>query len=730
MTTEAIELFYSYAHEDEELRNQLDKHLRLLQRQEFLSAWYDRDIRAGGDWSSEIDAHLESAQIILLLISADFLASDYCYGVEMQRALERHQAGDARIIPIILRPVDWRPDTSLSRLQALPANGKPVITWPLPPLYDAAFEDIAKGIRKVVEELRTVPGQTSSHPAQTWNVPMRRNPFFTGREQLLKDLHDRLTTTKAAALTQPQAITGLGGIGKTQTAVEYAYHYREEYRYVFWVRAANRDTLIGDLVTIAELLKLPEQHESDQQKVVVALNRWLSQHAGWLLILDNADDLELVRDVIPPLNSGYILLTTRAHTIGSLAQRVEVREMDLQEGTRLLLRRAGILAEEKVLEQVPAGERAQAEAIVKEMAGLPLALEQAGAYLEETGSGLSGYLTLYRQHRTDLLKHKGKFSPEYPHTVATTWSLAFGQVEQANPAAADLLRLCAFLDPDAIPESLIVVGASALGAKLKPVAANPIKLNEAIQALLSYSLVRRNAATQTLSIHRLVQAVLKDGMESKTRRQWAERSVRAVEAAFPKVEFETWPRCREYLPHALACAELIEQHHFVFEEAADLLYRMEWYLYEHARYAEAEALLQRSLRISEQVLGPEHPYTAATLSALATLYHNQGKYAEAEPLYQRALRISEQAEGPKHRDTARILHELARLYHNQGKYAEAEPLYQHALRIKEQSLVPEHPSTLMTLESYAYLLRQMQRTQEAKKLEARVKAIRAKSDSS
>jgi hypothetical protein len=202
--------------------------------------------------------------------------------------------------------------------------------------------------------------------------------------------------------------------------------------------------------------------------------------------------------------------------------------------------------------------RAQAEAIVKEMAGLPLALEQAGAYLEETGCGLSYYLTLYRQHRMDLLGLKGHLSPEYPHTVATTWSLAFQQVEQANPAAADLLRLCAFLDPDAIPETLIAEGASTLGAKLKPVAAKPIKLNEAIGVLLTYSLVRRHPSTQTLAIHRLVQAVLKESMEPKTRRQWAERTVRAVEAAFPAVEFETWPRCRKYLPHALACTELIE----------------------------------------------------------------------------------------------------------------------------------------------------------------------------
>lgn len=146
-------LFYSYAHEDEELRDQLDKHLSLLQRQGYLSTWHDRAIRPGDNWANKIDAHLESAQIILLLISADFLASDYCYSVEMQRAFERHSISEACVIPIILRPVDWQHDPNLSSLQALPTDGKPVTTWPFPPRYDAAFEDIAKGIRKVVEDL-------------------------------------------------------------------------------------------------------------------------------------------------------------------------------------------------------------------------------------------------------------------------------------------------------------------------------------------------------------------------------------------------------------------------------------------------------------------------------------------------------------------------------------------------------------------------------------------------
>lgn len=151
--SEPVTLFYSYAHEDEELRRQLDKHLNLLQRHGYLSTWYDGDIHAGDDRAKKIYTYLESAQIILLLVSADFLASDYCYIVEMQRALERHSTGEARVIPIILRPVDWGHDPTLSSLQALPTDGRAVTDWPSPPHYDAAFEDIAQGIRQVVEDL-------------------------------------------------------------------------------------------------------------------------------------------------------------------------------------------------------------------------------------------------------------------------------------------------------------------------------------------------------------------------------------------------------------------------------------------------------------------------------------------------------------------------------------------------------------------------------------------------
>src|SRR6266571_7916163 len=170
-----VEVFYSYAHEDASWLNELEKHLSLLRRQGLLTAWHDRHILPGADWAQAIDEHLERASIILLLISADFLASDYCYGLEMRRALERHQANEARVIPILLRSVDWK-DAPFAYLQALPTDAKPITSWRN---RDAAFRDVAAGIRRVIEDLSSL--QMSAPRAAlppVWNVPHPRNAFF------------------------------------------------------------------------------------------------------------------------------------------------------------------------------------------------------------------------------------------------------------------------------------------------------------------------------------------------------------------------------------------------------------------------------------------------------------------------------------------------------------------------------------------------------------------------
>jgi len=604
-----------------------------------------------------------------------------------------------------------------------------------------------------------------------WNVPYQRNPLFTGREDVLKRLYEALRAGKMAALSQPQAISGLGGIGKTQTAVEYAYCYRDDYKSILWIKAETDGSIISDFMTIAQLLNLPEKQEQEQLRIVEAVKRWFQEQSAWLLIFDNADDLAMVQGFLPLGSKGHILLTTRAHATGRIAKRIEVEKMEPDEGAIFLLRRTKLLDPDAPLETAPRTEQDTVREIVKAMDGLPLALEQAGAYIEETECGLQGYLRLYREQGVRLLKEHGEFVSDHPEPVATTWSLSFEKVEQANAAAAELLRFCAFLASDAIPEELFAESAADLGPVLEPVVADPSNFNAAIKDLLKYSLVHRDPETQTLSIHRLVQEVLKDQMDEEAQRLWAERAVRAIYRVFPYPEFTKWDRCRRYLLHAQVCSALIEQWEMLFTEAATLLNYLGYYLWQRGEYEQVESLHRRALAINEETLGAEHTNTAASLAHLGFFYRNQRKYELAEPLYQRALTIDKRLLGPEHPDTATSLNNLALLYKNQGKYELAEPLYQRALAIRERVLGPEHPDTALSLhwlafsysrkgeyeqtealylrtlkiyektlppdhpniarvlDNYASLLRKMNRIEEASKFEKRAREIRAKRSS-
>ncbi|HEY6542300.1 MAG TPA: FxSxx-COOH system tetratricopeptide repeat protein, partial [Ktedonobacteraceae bacterium] len=640
-----IEVFCCYSHADEKWLRRLEIHLSLLQRQGLISLWHDRLIAPGAEWARTIDTHLETASVILLLVSADFLASDYCYSIEMKRALERHAANEARVVPILLRPVDWK-DAPFAHLQALPADAKPITSWRD---RETALISVAAGIRRTIADL---PLLTASAPRAAlpviWNIPYPRNPFFLGRDTELLQVRQNLQVGQATALSQPQAISGLGGIGKTQFALEYAYRYYQDYTAVLWARAESTDALISSYVALATLLGLPEREAKEQEVTVQAVKTWLQTHRGWLLILDNADELALLPEFLPPALAGHLLLTTRAAATGRLAQRLEIETLPPEQGALFLLRRAALLAPDANLSPIANLQQELARQISEELGGLPLALDQAGAYLEETGCSFADYQQLYQQHRDALLRKRGGVVADHPEPVASTWALSFQQTQEKNPAAADLLCVCAFLAPDAILEEILTEGAAQLGPVLAPVAADMLSFNQAIETLRAYSLVRRDPAGKTLSVHRLVQTVLQDTLEEGEKCSWGERATLAVNAAFPKAEYDSWPQCERLLPQAVAATQLIEKYHIVSEEAGRLLYETASYLQDRARYVEAEPLYQRALRFREQLLGPEHLDVAQSLNNLANLYQQQGKDAEAEPLYQRALRIWEQQFGSEH----------------------------------------------------------------------------------
>jgi type IV secretory pathway TraG/TraD family ATPase VirD4/tetratricopeptide (TPR) repeat protein len=698
-----IEVFLSYAETDESLCLKMERHLSLLKREGLITTWHKGQIGVGTDKDEEVHRHLAKASVIVLLLSADFVASDSCYSVEMSRAIERHRAREAYVIPVVLRPMDSWQSTPFGKLPALPSNGVPVTGWSD---AHAAFADVARGVRAVLRDGKLPKASLSPAPfPPIWNIPHLDSAFFTGRDELLQRLANAFAAGQAVGHTSPQVLSGPGGIGKTQIALEYAYLHRNEYQAVLWTRASTRESLISDYTSIAQLLNLPQKDAQDQQVIVQAVKTWLQTQDSWLLILDDADDLALVSEFIPTVLGGHLLLTTQAQSMDRAAKPIEVGRMDQDVGALFLLRRAGLVAEDASLDTALSSDEALARSICQELGGLPLALEQAGAYIEEVECSLTDYLRLYRMRRTALLSAYAGLLDDHREPVATTWSISFKSVEEKNPTSTDLLRLCAFAHPDAIPEEMIAKGAEHLGPHLREIIHNPLALNTAIETLAAYSLVRRHVRNKTFTIHRLAQVVFRDTMAEEMRRQWAERMAQVINEVFPPASFPTWAQCERYLPHALVGAELVEQEHISNREAARFLNMAGGYLHNRARYLEAEPLYRKALSIREELLGAEHHDTVESRNNLIRLYKTQGMYAEAELVYQRVLEIRERQLGADHPDTAESLNNLALLYKIQRKYAEAEPVYQRVLEIRERQLGTDHPDTVASRNNLAALYR-------------------------
>jgi tetratricopeptide (TPR) repeat protein len=585
---------------------------------------------------------------------------------------------------------------------------------------DAAKETLLAGVDRGRRKPTTAPAfpaqvNGTASPAPTFpgglpeifQVPQRRNPNFTGREPLLEAIRNRLTSNNTAALTQ--AINGLGGVGKSQLALEYCYRHRSDYRFVHWIRAEDTISISTDLCELAAFLQLPKAEEREQEVIIAAVLGWLSKHDDWLLVFDNAESPEALAPYLPR-STGHLIITSRNPAWHGLAQTLPVEVMEREESVAFLEKRTGLT------------DNAAAARLAEALGDLPLALEQVGAYIDATGESYDGYLELFRTRRAELLKidHASDASRD---TVATTWSLSMERAGQTIPESIDLLKLCAYLSPDEISLQTMEAHVDVLPETLAAVLQDRLRRDEAVAALRKYSLVQIEAGL--LSIHRLVQAVVRDACENNKRGSWAEAALRMMNDAFAyeRDDVHTWAECAKLLPHTLAVVEHAERLGVAPEQTGWLLNASGLYLENRAEFSEAKVLLERALAIGEQTYGPEHPNVAIRLNNLGAVLRAEGDLAEARTLLERALAIGEQTYGSEHPEVAIRLNNLGVVLKDEGDLAGARIHFERALASDEQTYGPEHPNVAILLNNLSWVLQAEGDLAEARKHLERALAI-------
>jgi tetratricopeptide (TPR) repeat protein len=688
-----------------------------------IQAW---DFRPGGNFGLEMHKATVGTQKTIAVLSEDYLKSAFTQP-EWAAAFVQDPEGEQRTL-LLIRVGKCRPPGLLASIIYADLVDLPE-EIAQDTLLKALLEKRAKPSEKpdfpgsrtrVIAEKAVFP----EHIQTPWMVPHNLTQHFTGRDDELKVLRESLLQGSAAALTQPQAISGLGGIGKTQTAVKYAHRHRNDYSAVFWVSADSTLTLSRGFVVIAKALELPQANAQDEEVAVQAALKWLNTHANWLLIFDNADEPELLQSFCPQNAEGHVLVTSRAQDFQDLGitQPVEIKVFLPEEASLFLLERTGRTANSN------SDEHAAVEQLAKELGYLPLALEQAAAYVVTQKAQFQAYLDSYRNLKLKRLESAKPKLGNYPESVATTWLLNFRQVKQISEASANLLEFSAFLDPDAIPFELIVLGASQFDETLKQaldgVDKDSLILNELLNPLGRYSLIYVDPHTQTYSIHRLVQEVLRAEMELTTLHNWIEQTIRAANQAFPDPEFKNWPLCERLLSHVIIIASFQAKYACSPTGGGRLFNQAGTYLQHRGQYSSAKTFLLRSRSIIESQLGPNHPDVAQSLNNLATLYQSQGLLAEAESLFLRSFFINQQYLSPDHPNVATSFNNLAELYRMQVNFAAAEPFCQQSLSVREQQLGLNHPYVATSLNNLALIYEAQGRYGEAEQLHLRSLDIR------
>ncbi|NCR40005.1 MAG: tetratricopeptide repeat protein [Microcystis aeruginosa W13-11] len=541
---------------------------------------------------------------------------------------------------------------------------------------------------------------------QNFYVPYPRNPYFTGREGELDAIYSFFVSSKNSSSVRSLALVGMGGSGKTQLAIEYAYRYSEQYSAIYWLQADDIGLFLLSVSELAEELLPDECKDNDPEVMAGNLKRHLEeQQSGWLLIVDNADDFSIVKKYLPRSSKGDILITTRSSQIDPAIHQIPISTFLPDESKLLLLRRAKQLKEITDFTQLDPSENKAAEELTLQLGGLPLAIDQAGAYIGKENITVEKYLTRYRdtERGKKLRQTRGKLSGEHTSS-STTYTLALEQVAFRDEEAAELIRICAFLAPESIPKRIFTENPDIWEGSLATRLHKPSEFDELCQEATRYSLIQWESKRELLSIHVVVQQVIRDEISQEEKQSYIQKVILAVNAIFPK-EIEIRFASREVLR---SCDRLSSQARTVLAwtkdrsitslAIGDLMNKYSYYLIARSRYKDAKDFCECAVKFwrdlsTSQDLSAENITEidlglASSLNNHAELLHAQGNYRDARPLFEEALKIRKDKlslDDPDYFWVGQSSHNLARLEGDFGNYLTAEELFDKALKINKNT---------------------------------------------
>ena len=484
-------------------------------------------------------------------------------------------------------------------------------------------------------------------------VPYERNQYFTGRDAFLKQLFDQFRDSTTTHYHGRLALFGLGGIGKTQAALEFTYRYQDFYSRIYWISAVSQESLLDGYGKIAKQAELQIQPDTKPIEIADQVLSWLKQDQNWLIVLDNLDDINIlstknlggqnIRKTLL-LECGpqqHTLITTRnSHADNIPAQAVEVTLFDKLESIDLLASLSNIVVLSDSTEQK------YAEQIVEELGYLPLAIVQAAAYIKEVSGNFCTFLEDYREYRQRLNRWIPQGLWSYQHSVATTWAMSFDTITTDNLPAAKLFQLLSFLNPDGILIDFLRTGANALRKDLQQLVSNKIELSEALLILERFSLLKWDRLNKTLVVHRLVQAFVKDRMSAADLKDFSIMVAEICDTSFPENwdTLKNWEQCRVSINQIMR--PLFDQNVAETLRAVSIMDRVGWFLRDDGKIMDSVRILELSLAICSKTLGEDHPDTLTTKANLASTYRAQGRTAEAASLGEEVLEKQRQEQVP------------------------------------------------------------------------------------